>query len=378
MRSIPGLLESWGASDEAKLAARPRLRPRRVVATGPGSSEAHARYLVWFLNRFTDIPAEFLPTGALVEPVDPARFRDRTLVVFNQGLSAAGRIALGHRAGFDSTVLFTSATAEGLRRSGRTERLECLEPLERDDTVEIIRFPLEDEYTILIRVVGPALGFLAARLWAGSFARPGDFCGDPRSLGIEAARAFRAGRDAGHEAWPRMDGAAFSRGFVLLASPDLSEYLQNVVYKFVEGLFRPAPALQELLQFAHGPFQQLTASPRPVVVLHRRCETESDQLRRIRQMARVPASTAWPRPPGWCLRPTCWSSRPRAFSSRPCWMASCTGRSTRWPGLAGGSTPRSTTTSVRSGPASRRAPVVRRVERSPRRSARPVRRPRAA
>jgi len=287
MRSIPGLLESWGASDEAKLAARPRLRPRRVVATGLGSSEAHARYLVWFLNRFTDIPAEFLPTGALVEPVDPARFRDRTLVVFSQGLSAAGRIAFGHRAGFDSTVLFTSATAEGLRRSGRTERLECLELLERDDTVEIIRFPLEDEYTILIRVVGPALGFLAARLWAGSFARPVDFCGDPRSLGIEAARAFRAGRDAGHEAWPRMDGAAFSRGFVLLASPDLSEYLQNVVYKFVEGLFRPAPALQELLQFAHGPFQQLTASPRPVVVLHRRCETESDQLRRIRQMARA-------------------------------------------------------------------------------------------
>jgi hypothetical protein len=83
-----------------------------------------------------------------------------------------------------------------------------------------------------------------------------------------------------------MDGTGFSRGFVLLASPDLSEYLQNVVYKFLEGLFRPAPALQELLQFAHGPFQQLTASPRPVVVLHRRGGTESDQLDRIRQMCR--------------------------------------------------------------------------------------------
>ena len=286
VRSIPGLLEAWGASAGAQLASQPRIRPRRVVATGLGSSEAHARYLVWFLNRFTDVPAEFVPTGSLVEPMDPDRSKGRTLVVFSQGLSVAGRIALGHRAGFASTVLFTSATAEGLRRCGMTERSDCLEPLEQDETVEVIRFPPADEYTILIRVVGPALGFLAARVWAGSLARPGDFCSDPRSLGAAAARAFRAGREAGREAWPRMDGTGFSRGFVLLASPDLSEYLQNVVYKFLEGLFRPAPALQELLQFAHGPFQQLTASPRPVVVLHRRGGTESDQLDRIRQMCR--------------------------------------------------------------------------------------------
>lgn len=286
VRSIPALLEAWGASADAARAARPRLRPRRVVATGLGSSEAHARYLVWFLNRFTDIPAEFLPTGVFAVPIEPVRCRDRTLVVFSQGLSAAGRIALGRRGDFASTVLFTSATVEGLRHSGKTERLECLEPLEHDPTVEVVRFPPEDEFTLLIRVVGPALGFLAARVWAGGLVAGGGLCGDPRSIGAAAAQAFRAGREAGREAWPRMDRAAFGHGFVLLASPDLSEYLQNVVYKFVEGLFRPAPSLQELLQFAHGPFQQLTASPRPVVVVHRRCGAESDQLMRIRQMCR--------------------------------------------------------------------------------------------
>jgi creatinine amidohydrolase len=282
LESIPALLESWAASPEAARAARPQKWPQRVVATGLGSSEAHARYLVWLLNRFTDIPAEFLPTGALLSPDSGGRWQDRTLVVFSQGLSAHARIALGCRGAFARTVLFTAASREGLIRGGKLDRARCLEALEQEGA-EVIRFPLEDEYTLLIRVVGPALGFLAARLWVGGLSR-GALSGDPQTVGAEAAQAFLAGWSAGRVAWPHMEPAVFGRGFALLASPDLSEYLQNLAFKFVEGLFRPAPTLQELLQFAHGPFQQLTAAPRPVVVLHRAGEIETDQLRRIREL----------------------------------------------------------------------------------------------
>lgn len=157
LQSIPDFLEGWARSPEAALAAQPRIIPRRVVATGLGSSEAHARYLVWLLNRFTDIPAEFLPTGALLSP-EPGHYRDRTLVVFSQGLSAHARIALSRRSDFASTVLFTAASLEGLRRSGKQDREDCLQAL-LTEGAEVIRFPLEDEYTLLIRVVGPALGF---------------------------------------------------------------------------------------------------------------------------------------------------------------------------------------------------------------------------
>ena len=284
LQSIPDLLEGWARSPEAAMAAQPRMIPRRVVATGLGSSEAHARYLVWLLNRFTDIPAEFLPTGALLSP-ELGSYRDRTLVVFSQGLSAHARIALSRRSDFASTVLFTAASLEGLRRSGKQDREDCLQAL-LTEGAEVIRFPLEDEYTLLIRVVGPALGFLAARIWVGAFAG-NTLPGDPQTVGAEAAAAFRGGWDAGRQAWPRMEPAAFGQGFALLVSPDLSEYLQNLVFKFVEGLFHPAPDLQELLQFAHGPFQQLTASPRPVVVLHRTGDLEGEQLRRIRALCRT-------------------------------------------------------------------------------------------
>ena len=282
LESIPALLEGWAASPEAARAARPQKCPQRVVATGLGSSEAHARYLVWLLNRFTDIPAEFLPTGALLNPDPGCRRQDRTLVVFSQGLSAHARIALGCRGAFARTVLFTAASREGLIRSGKQDRAQCLEALVQEGA-EVIRFPLEDEYTLLIRVVGPALGFLAARLWVGGLSG-GTLSGDPQMVGAEAAQAFCTGWSAGRVAWPRMESDAFGRGFALLASPDLSEYLQNLAFKFVEGLFRPAPTLQELLQFAHGPSQHLNAAPRPVVVLHRAGEIEGDQLRRIREL----------------------------------------------------------------------------------------------
>lgn len=284
LQSIPDLLEAWARSPEAAMAARPRMIPRRVVATGLGSSEAHARYLVWLLNRFTDIPAEFLPTGALLSH-GPVSCRDRTLVVFSQGLSAHARIALSRRGDFASTVLFTAASLEGLHRSGKNDRADCLQAL-LSEGAEVIRFPLEDEYTLLIRVVGPALGFLAARLWVGAFAGSA-LPGDPMTVGAAAAAAYRGGWEAGRQTWPRMDPAVFGQGFALLVSPDLSGYLQNAVFKFVEGLFRPAPDLQELLQFAHGPFQQLAACPRPVVVLHRTGDLEGEQLRRIRELCRV-------------------------------------------------------------------------------------------
>ena len=316
LQSIPDLLEGWARSPEAALAAQPRMIPRRVVATGLGSSEAHARYLVWLLNRFTDIPAEFMPTGALLSP-EPGHYRDRTLVVFSQGLSAHARIALSRRSDFASTVLFTAASLEGLRRSGKQDREDCLQAL-LTEGAEVIRFPLEDEYTLLIRVVGPVLGFLAARIWVGAFAG-NTLPGDPQTVGAEAAAAFRGGWDAGRQAWPRMEPAAFGQGFALLVSPDLSEYLQNLVFKFVEGLFRPAPDLQELISKANN------------------SEGFGHCAARRRWNAMPPFRD-------WCLEPTFWSSRRRGFSLSHCSRVWSTRELIRCPGRAAVGMDRCTTT----------------------------------
>jgi creatinine amidohydrolase len=279
MESIPACLTALG-EDKAFRPER-RRRPGRVVATGIGSSEAHARHLVGLLNRHASVPAEYLPIGAFgaAEAMD---LPDRTLVVFSQGLSSNARTALAKRHRFAGRVLFTASTSAGLRTGGKPDRAEVLERLVAEGT-DVVPFPLEDEYTILIRVIGPAAGFLAARLWAGTV----EGCRlepDPRQTAQAATQAYLAGTEAGRRLVDRVPREGFPSGLVMPVSPCLLDRGQNLSCKFVEGFYQPAPAMMDLLQFAHGPFQQLVSQPRPVWVLHREEGTEADLLGRIREM----------------------------------------------------------------------------------------------
>lgn len=267
LTSIPAQLDAMLRNPPTRAG---RAAPRRAVVTGIGSSEAHARYLVWLLNSFTDIPAEFVPLVQFVHWVGP-EFHDRTLIIFSQGLSQNTRIVLNQRVHFAHTVLFTAATDGGLRAAGRTDRAELLAQL-RDDGVELVPFSLENEYTILIRTIGPACGFLAARLWVQTL--PGTRLPPLHPHDVLAAYA-RAVADTPAEDFARRH-AEFRHGFVLVVSPALVHCGHNLVCKFVEGLYWPAPLVTDLLSFAHGPFQQLADATRPVVIVHTETPPELD------------------------------------------------------------------------------------------------------
>lgn len=279
LETIPSHLAALGG--EPAFGQGKRRRPGRVVATGIGSSEAHARHLVGLLNRYTPVPAEYLPIGAFGTAA-ALDHPDRTLVVFSQGLSSNARMALSERHRFAGRALFTASTPVGLRAGGKADRAAILERLVAEGT-EVVPFPLEDEYTILIRVIGPAAGFLAARLWAGTV-EGGRLEADPQRVAQAATRAYLAGTEAGRRMADRVPSGGFPSGVVLPVSPGLLDQGQNLACKFVEGFYQPAPAMMDLLQFAHGPFQQLVSKPRPVWVLHREDDVERDLLGRIRQM----------------------------------------------------------------------------------------------
>ena len=246
------------------VAKRPATaRMKRVVATGIGSSEAQARYFVWLLNSFTDIPARFLPLASFVEPFGPAA-AEQTLVVFSQGLSSNASFALGQVRSFAHSVIFTSATEAGQRAAGKPERADLLAHLAATSS-EIVPFPIEDEYTILIRIIGPACGFVAAHLFVESL--PGSRL-KPLAQQTSALLGFAdatTGAPLLNDLIART--AAWKSGSVLLLPAPLSEFAQNLACKFIEGLFWSGPSVVELMQFAHGPFQQLAAGPKPVCIV---------------------------------------------------------------------------------------------------------------
>ncbi|MFM8359439.1 MAG: creatininase, partial [Verrucomicrobiota bacterium] len=235
----------------------------RVVCTGVGRSEAQARYFAGLLHRYTTVAAGFRP---LAEFVDAPREGDRgqALVVFSQGMSDNAWLALRRAGSFGRAILFTAATEDGLERAGRPDRARRRREF-REAGGEVVGFPPEDEYQILIRVLGPLTGLVAARQAAavvsgGGLARLtradlapvlAALAPSPESRGLAGAVL------AGRREWA-------GGGMFLLPDP-LAECAQNLAWKWVEGLFWPAPALTGCLGLAHGPFQQLVSAPRPMV-----------------------------------------------------------------------------------------------------------------
>jgi creatinine amidohydrolase len=256
------------------------LGARRFIVTGTGSSEAHARYLTMLLNLHTDRAAAYLPLSGFTL-ADRASFAGATLVVFSQGVSPNAQIALRRRHEFSHCILFTASTPAAACAAGKPERAALLQSI-CDEGGELIAFPLADEYTTLIRFVGPMAGYLAALQFAATL--------DGSRLHLPTAAEILPLLDSPPPpdllvAMKRLP-SAFSAGFNLVTAAPISDYAQNLACKFMEGVYWPCPPISDFLQFAHGPFQEMNAHPKPVVILQGGSAIESELVNRSVRMLR--------------------------------------------------------------------------------------------
>ncbi len=256
------------------------LASRRFIVTGTGSSEAHARYLAMLINLHTDRAAAYLPLSGFVT-AEPAAFAQKTLVVFSQGVSPNARIALNRRGDFAHCILFSATTPAAARAAGKTDRAELLQRL-LDEGGELVEFPLAEEYTTLIRFVGPLAGYLACLQFASRFAG----CRFPAPTAEAILPLLDTPPPADLlDAMIRLP-SAFSQGFNLVTAAPISDFAQNLACKFMEGLFWPCPPISDFLQFAHGPFQQMNAHPKPVIVFQGGSPAEAELVGRSVRMLR--------------------------------------------------------------------------------------------
>lgn len=270
---IPGILGDMLSQGPAPLNAR-TLQGERFIITGTGSSEAHARYLATLFNLHTDRAAAYLPLSGFVD-APASNFAGKTLVVFSQGVSPNAQIALSRSGDFDHLILFSATTPEAAEAAGKPDRAELLRKIQ-DDGGELVEFPLAEEYTTLIRFVGPMAGYLACLQFAGQFpqSRAPLPCAESL-LPLLESKAPAPLRDAMCNL-----PSAFAGGFNLITAAPISDYSQNLACKFMEGLFWNCPAISDFLQFAHGPFQQMTAQPKPVIILQGEGSGEAEMVNR--------------------------------------------------------------------------------------------------
>ncbi len=278
---IPATLESMLRRGPAPLLPR-TLATERFLVTGTGSSEAHARYLVMLLNLFTDRAAAYLPLSGFVEPA-PGAFAGKTLVVWSQGVSPNAQIALRRSRDFAHTLLFAASTPAAALAAGKPDRAALLQGL-LDAGNELVEFPLAEEYTTLIRFVGPLAGYLAALQFVSQL--PGCRAPLPAAEQLSALLAAKAPPDL-LDAMLKLP-SAWSGGFNLVTAAPISDFSQNLACKFMEGVYWPCPPISDFLQFAHGPFQQMNAAPKPVIFLQGGSAAEAEMVdRSVRMLQEV-------------------------------------------------------------------------------------------
>ena len=276
---IPSILAEMLARPPAPLAPATRAA-RRFIVTGTGSSEAHARYLAMLLNLHTDCTAAYLPLSGFTASQREA-FAGRTLIVFSQGVSPNAQIALRRHREFAHAILFTATTPEVAAAAGKPDRAALLRALQADGG-ELVVFPLAEEYSTLIRFVGPMAGYLACLQFAAQLTG----CRFRLPPAAALLGLLETTPPAGLLEAMLAAPAEFARGFNLVCAAPISEFAQNLACKFMEGLFWPCPPVSDFLQFAHGPFQQMSAHPHPVVILQGDSPLEAELVSRsVRMLA---------------------------------------------------------------------------------------------
>jgi creatinine amidohydrolase/Fe(II)-dependent formamide hydrolase-like protein len=257
VRALPDVLRAGVATLQATKRPPVAAATHGIVTTGIGSSGAHARVLAAVLSERLDTPVRFVPPSALAgaPPTGAAR---RTLVVVSQGLAPNARLLLAQPGAWQHVALLTAATEDGAARAGDHEKARFVAALHRAG-VEIRPFPAgENEYETLVRVTGPMAGYWAALDYAGL-----DVPIDQVCAAIAAAPARLAALD------PPPSAAALESGAAFLTSGAYGALVENLRLKFVEGMLLPAPPVWDLLDVAHGPFQQAFERPATFLVLAR-------------------------------------------------------------------------------------------------------------
>ncbi len=254
-----------------------RLVGRPIVVTGAGLAEGPARLLVTLWREWLDLNARFVPLSAFAVRAP----RAEVLVVVSQGLSPNARLAMGCVERFESASVLTSAPHGNAPSPDQAAALAAW----RRGGGEVWSLPPNAEEGMLLRVQGPMMMMVAAVHWSHKMGA--DFGEGLQRIGECLERA--------HERAPRGRAAALrAQHVILLGCGCHDEVVHGLGWKLMEGLWRPAPQVFDVLQLVHGPLQAFWGEEATVVALtHRRVPKHHAIWRRMQDVLRPHHEVAW-------------------------------------------------------------------------------------
>ncbi len=207
-----------------------------VVLTGIGASEAVTRSLEpWFRHELR-IRVTQVPLSAFLS--DEVRMQGQTMVLLSQGLCPNATLALSRVREFQQALLITSLPASD-------ERLDDF----RAAGGLVWTLPPIEERDLLVRVEGPtAAAFALARLGIEGVGQelPPALRELPHAVAVAQEKGFALA-----ERWP-LDW----KRAPLVATGWYAHCLELIAWTWMEAWWTEPPPAFDVLQLAHGPWQQ--------------------------------------------------------------------------------------------------------------------------
>ncbi len=251
----------------------------RVVVTGAGLAEGPARQLAALWRSELGICVDFIPLTSFMHGV-PTHRAD-TLIVCSQGLSPNAQIVFDRVSNFSRALLITSCRHLELK----PHETELLQKWQQAGGAIWDLPPAHKEDGFLLRVQGPTLYLLAVCAWTASLSRT--LHGEDVSWVDELARVpqtyARRLEEALFEPDAIQSASMLSEQNLGLLSFAASEDRSHALrWKLLEGLWRQAPQVFDLLQVIHGPWQGFYHEPMALFALiDGECDMQRDLVARL-------------------------------------------------------------------------------------------------
>lgn len=213
-----------------------------------GQSKAHAFYLQHIINSYSNHTAQCEDFDSPFLNNPKKNLDASILIMISQGISPTCQIALSKAKNFDSLILFTAVTNTNCNKS----KVAIIKKIEENNGL-VINYPMEDEYTLLLRVVGPFFGFLACLYFAESFL-------ETKISNKFPIADFQDRLDRMRDIKPSqefIDCLAKDKTVCILASQPVQKFAETLSEKLMEALYLNKPNAYNYLDFPHGIFQSL-------------------------------------------------------------------------------------------------------------------------
>jgi hypothetical protein len=234
VRRVPGILRQ--VLEVAPPEGLRHLGSTSVVLTGIGASEAVTRSLEPWFRHALRIRVTQVPLSAFIS--DDVRMQGQTLVLLSQELSPNATLALSRVREFQQALLVTSLSANDPKLAEF-----------RDAGGLVWTLPPKEERNLLVRVEGPmAAAFALARLGIEGVGRelPAELRELPGAVQAAQDKGFALARE-----WP-LD----LKRVPMVATGWYAHCLELLAWTWMEAWWTEPPPAFDVLQLAHGPWQQ--------------------------------------------------------------------------------------------------------------------------